>query len=120
MDNYALAKKKLFQYVLKNKKANKYAVFPKDDQYGRAWFDDMPFDKKISFGVYSSAMVKAESIVESVDKTTCTINYLGVPYHLETNLLGVFNIQNILAALSVCVEMGVDMGQAIQSLQGFA
>lgn len=119
MENYALAKKKLFQYVLKNKKANKYAVFPKDDQYGRSWFEDMPFDKKISYGIYSSAMVKAESIVEWTDKTVCTINYLGVPYHLETNLLGAFNIQNILAALSVCAEMGVDMWQAIQSLQWF-
>lgn len=76
MENYAASKKKLFQYVLKNKKTNKYAVFPKDDQYGRAWFDDMPFDKKISFGIYSSAMLKAESVREEVDKTICTVNYL--------------------------------------------
>src|SRR3989338_5499051 len=86
MDKYARAKKKLFEYVLKNTKTNKYAVFPKDDPYGRAWFEDMPFDKKISYGVYSSAMLKAE---------------------------------NILAALSVCVEIGVDITQAIQSLQSF-
>ena len=76
MDKYARAKKKLFEYVLKNTKTNKYAVFPKDDPYGRAWFEDMPFDKKISYGVYSSAMLKAENIREDADKTVCTVNYL--------------------------------------------
>ncbi len=120
MDNYALAKKKLFQYVLKNKKSHKYAVFPKDDAYGRAWFDDMPFDKKVSYGIYSSAMVKAENVREEKDKTICDVNYLWGRYHLETNLLWSFNIQNILAALSVCVEMWADMTQAIAALNSFA
>lgn len=119
MDNYALAKKKLFQYVLKNKKANKYAVFPKDDVYGRAWFDDMPFDKKISYGIYSSAMLKAENVIESTDKTSCYINYLGNRYYLQTRLLGSYNIQNILAALSVCVEMGVDIAVVLSTLDSF-
>jgi UDP-N-acetylmuramoylalanine-D-glutamate ligase len=30
-NNYVNVKKKLFKYVLKNKKPNKYAVFPADD-----------------------------------------------------------------------------------------
>jgi UDP-N-acetylmuramyl tripeptide synthase len=47
MDNYTKAKKKLFDYVLKNTKQNKYASFPLDDKVGRQWFDEMPFDKKV-------------------------------------------------------------------------
>jgi UDP-N-acetylmuramoyl-L-alanyl-D-glutamate--2,6-diaminopimelate ligase len=31
-NNYINAKKKLFKYVLRNKKPNKYAVFPADDR----------------------------------------------------------------------------------------
>jgi len=119
MDNYAKAKKKLFDYVLKNKKSEKYGVFPKDDHYGRQWFDDMPFDKKISYGVYSSAMMKAENLKEWKDKTVCDVNYLWSLYHMESKLLWAFNIQNILAALSVCVEMGVSMTQAISAVSEF-
>ncbi|HCB51695.1 TPA: hypothetical protein DEP21_03935 [Patescibacteria group bacterium] len=49
MDNYAKSKKKLFNYVLNNKKNNKYAIFPSDDERGRKRFEEMPFDKKISY-----------------------------------------------------------------------
>jgi len=51
MDEYTKAKKKLFDYVISNKKQNKYASFPMDDKIGRQRFDDMPFDKKIGWSI---------------------------------------------------------------------
>jgi hypothetical protein len=47
MDSYIQAKRKLFDYVIKNSKKNKYASFPMDDKVGRQRFEEMPFDKKI-------------------------------------------------------------------------
>ena len=117
MDRYTQAKKKLFDYVLTNKKQNKYASFPADDKIGRERFDQMPFDKKLSFGIVSSASLKADRILEKTDGTEFSFSYLGKSYDVKTHLLGKFNVSNILAALSVSVQIGVDMEKAIHSIQ---
>lgn len=119
MENYANAKKKLFTSVLRNRKSTKFAVFPKDDPYGRQRAEDMPFDKKITYSLYSSSNIKADNIQESKTGTTCTINYLGQNYILSTSLVGAYNLYNILAALSVVVQMGVDLQQAIDAVASF-
>jgi hypothetical protein len=64
MHEYAKVKKKLFKYVLHNKKETKYATFPADDKIGRERFDEMAFDKKISFSMQNSSMLKAENVIE--------------------------------------------------------
>ena len=62
MERYTKAKEKLFRYVLENKKQNKYASFNIDDKAGRRRYEDMPFDKKLSYSVVSSSNLKAENI----------------------------------------------------------
>jgi UDP-N-acetylmuramoyl-L-alanyl-D-glutamate--2,6-diaminopimelate ligase len=119
MDNYANAKKKLFSYVLKNHKDSAFAVFPKDDSYGRQWAESMTFDKKITYGVYSSATLKAVDVQEKVTGTDFGVQYLGEKYQFHSPLLGVFNVQNILAALSVCVDMGMEMKNLIDPIATF-
>jgi hypothetical protein len=64
MDEYIKVKKKLFKYVLENKRETKFGTFPADDKVGRAWFDEMAFDKKITFSIHGSSMLRAENIVE--------------------------------------------------------
>jgi UDP-N-acetylmuramoyl-L-alanyl-D-glutamate--2,6-diaminopimelate ligase len=90
---------------MRNKKLNKYASFPSDDRIGRKWSDEMAFDKKISFGISNSAVLKAENIIERIDSTEFDIVYLGKTYHMLTYLPGTYNIYNILAALSVAVHI---------------
>jgi UDP-N-acetylmuramyl tripeptide synthase len=117
MIRYTQAKKKLFDYVLTNTKQNKYASFPADDKIGKQWFDEMPFDKKLSFGIVSSASLKADRIHEKTDGTEFSFSYLGKSYEVKTHLLGKFNVSNILAALSVAIQIGVDIQKAITSIQ---
>ena len=119
MDEYIKAKKKLFDYVLASPKKNKYASFPGDDKIGRQRSEDMPFDKKMTFSITSSAPLKAEKIVEHTDGTDFVVSYLGQEHPVHTHLLGKFNVYNILTALSVAVQIGVDIAKAIQSIQGF-
>lgn len=108
-EHYVAAKKKLFKSVIASHKAESYAVLPKDDPTGRKWDDELSFDHKLSFGVTSNANMSAYDIVEGLTATRCRVSYLGQDFELETNLLGTYNISNILAALSAVALMGVDV-----------
>lgn len=105
MERYIKAKEKLFKYVLANKKQNKYASFPADDKVGRKRYDEMPFDKKVSFSVVASSHLKAENIQISPVGTKFSFTYLGKSYDVHTKLVGDFNVYNILAALSVTIQV---------------
>ena len=120
MERYTKAKEKLFRYVLENKKQNKYASFNIDDKAGRRRYEDMPFDKKLSYSVVSSSNLKAENINISPVWTSFSFTYLGKSYEMQTKLLGEFNVYNILAAFSVVLQIGVPIEQAIQSVSNFA
>lgn len=119
-ERYAKAKEKLFSYVLSNTKQNKYASFPADDKIGRQRFENMPFDNKLSYSIIGSSSLKAEDIKISPTGTTFSFNYLGKSYDIKTKLVGEFNVYNILAALSVVLQMWVNIEQVIQSVEAFA
>jgi len=118
-NNYINAKKKLFKSVLKNKKTDKYAVFSADDKISRQRSESMSFDKKITFGINNSAVLKAENIIESMDGTEFDVIYLWKPYHVSTHLPGAYNVYNILWAISVAVHIWLDIDQAILSIESF-
>jgi len=118
-ERYVEAKKKLFTYVLGNKKQNKYAAFPADDKVGRQRFEEMPFDKKLSYSVVWSSSLKAENIQTSLSWTTFSFTYLGKSYDMKTKLVGEFNVYNILAALSVVLQIGVNIEQVIETVASF-
>ncbi len=119
MDEYIKAKKKVFKYVLRNKKETKYGTFPADDKIGRERFDEIAFDKKINFSIQNSSMLKAENIVEWVQETSFDIKYLWNTYHTSCQLLWAYNIYNYLAALSVWIQIWLDINKCIQSLSEF-
>lgn len=119
MQHYIDAKKRLFSYVLKNNKANKYAVLPADDAVGRKWFEELAFDKKVNFSITWSSMLKAEKITFLKEGTELIFSYLGKSYTLKTHLVGKFNVLNILAAIGVATNIWVGIEKAIASVEGF-
>ena len=104
-ERYAKAKERLFRYVLTNKKQSKYAAFPADDKIGRQRFEEMPFDKKLSYSIVASSSLKADNIKISSTGTSFSFTYLGKSYDVQTKLVGEFNVYNILAALSVVLQI---------------
>ncbi len=118
-ERYAKAKEKLFRYVLTNKKQNKYAAFPADDKVGRERFEEMPFDKKLNYSIIASSSLKAENVKISPAGTTFSFTYLWKSYDVKTKLVGEFNVYNILAAISVVVQIGVNIEQVIQTIASF-
>lgn len=119
MNDYAKAKKKLFKYVLRNKKETKYATFPADDKIGRERFEEMAFDKKINFSIQNSSMLKAENIIEWVSKTSFDIKYLWSTYPTTCEILWAYNVYNYLTALSVWIQIWLDINKCIKSLSNF-
>jgi len=119
-ERYTKAKERLFTYVLTNKKQNKYASFPADDKVGRQRFEAMPFDKKLSYSIIGSSSLKADNIQISPTWSTFSFTYLGKSYEVKTKLVGEFNVYNILAALSVVLQIWVTTDQAIQTIASFA
>ena len=118
-DDYVAAKETLFKYVMNSKKSHKYAVLPIDDKIWRKWYEEMSFDKKMWFSITGSSNLKAEEIHESLNETLFNFSYLGKLYEIKTKLLWKFNVYNILAALSVALEIGVDINLAIKSIENF-
>lgn len=119
MERYTKAKERLFTYVLENKKQNKYAAFPADDKIGRKRYEDMPFDKKLSYSVVASSSLKADNVKISPSGTTFSFTYLWKSYDVKTKLVGEFNVYNILAALSVVLQIGVNIQQVIETIAQF-
>ncbi len=119
MENYAEAKKKLFKSVLKNGKDIKYAAINVDDKYGRQRFNEMAFDKKVSFSLINSSILKATQIEETLEGTFFKFSYLGQTFSATTQLTGSYNIANILAALAVSCEIGLEIPLALKSIENF-
>lgn len=119
MNNYIQSKKKLFKYILENKKNNKFGSFPADDKTGRKRYNEIPFDKKISYWLGTSATLSANEIEEKIDWTTFKLRYLGKEYPVSMNLVWAYNVSNFLAALSIGLQIWVDIHKGIESLSKF-
>ncbi len=119
MEAYAESKKLLFKNVLSNTKQNKFWIFPSDDSYGRKWFEEMPFDKKINYSRQASAILKATQVIEYLDHTEFVFSYLWKLYRSSTKLLGAYNVNNVLAAIAVGIELWLDIATILKSTESF-
>ena len=120
MEDYANAKKKLFKQILWNKKKNKCAVLPKDNEYWRKWFEEMSFDREVDYWVLVASSLKVNNITESLDWTDFEYTYLWTNNSIHTNLLWKFNVSNILAAIGWALIMWVSHENIKKSIAQFA
>lgn len=119
IDDYANTKKKLFTWILANLNHPKMAVFPKDDDFGRKWSEELLFDKSIDYGIRNNATLRAENIIIKIDSTDYSIKYLWVDYPISTKLIWQFNVYNVLAATSIGLLLGVEINNIIKSISNF-
>lgn len=103
MDDYFKAKKILFDSLT----SDACAIVNVDDEWGRKLLAGVS-SKSISFGISERADVQATDIALSTSGTKFTILHEGKETHIETPLLGRFNVSNILAAFSAGIVLGID------------
>lgn len=79
-----------------------------------------PASRIIRYGIQSqNADLTATQIRSSQRGTSFTLNHDGKSYGVSLNVLGRHNVENALAALSVCLVMNIDLQDGINALQGF-
>ncbi len=114
MGSYIKAKAKLFEM------ANKTSIINFDDKYKGAFIDasiNRPFlyscSSSVDNGLYA-IIQRSHALGMEFD-----VYYNKVKYPVSTKLIGKFNAYNILLALSIVINCGVDISKAINVIESF-
>ncbi|MBQ8844647.1 MAG: UDP-N-acetylmuramoyl-L-alanyl-D-glutamate--2,6-diaminopimelate ligase [Clostridia bacterium] len=111
MENYANTKLSFF-----DTKYIKLGILNSDDNYSRKLINSekLPI---LSYGMDNPCDVFAIDIQTQMKGSKFTCNLLDNIYDVETNLVGEYNIQNILAAMTVCSVLGVSYENVLDTLK---
>lgn len=111
MEAYFDAKKVLFE----NMKPEGVAVLNADEVcYGE--LRSCCNCKVVSYGVKAEADYRAEDIVLEPMGTTFTLFARGKRYKVETNLIALYNIYNLLGAIAAMEQMGMEIEEMLPHL----
>ena len=103
-EQYFMSKAQLFT-ALKTEAA---AVINIDDIYGRK-LCSMIKAKIVTYGIKQKADVTASAIQLNIAGSCFTLAYGDHKIEIQSQLIGTYNIYNILAASSACLTQGVDL-----------
>jgi len=122
MAGYFNVKKKLFLKEYRKIYGGKKAIINVDDNYGKEIFESTDL-KRISYSLRSNReSIWASNIKNSISGIEVNINTSdGKILSISSPLCGYFNIYNILAAIGVCLDMGIDnksIQEGVRSLSG--
>jgi len=104
IENYFRAKAKLFLLLGKDGKA----VINYDDPYGAKLIDDLKYPL-ITFGFDESADVRVLDYSMSSEGIRMTVNHGTKTFDIRSELISLFNIQNILAAVSTGIALDLEI-----------
>jgi UDP-N-acetylmuramoyl-L-alanyl-D-glutamate--2,6-diaminopimelate ligase len=118
IENYFEVKSRLFDASNNRFFGNGKAIINIDDSFGRRLFEKSS-RTKTSYAIDNiDASVKAENILNSIAGIKMDVLADVIPLsRIETPLCGIFNVYNILAAFSVCMEAGIDPGHIISGIK---
>lgn len=109
MENYRKVKESFFDGRCK------YVVVNSDDDVGLNILKVR--SDGISYGIDNPSDVFAIDLEESVKGTSFVLNLFDCIFNVKLNLMGRFNVYNVLAALTVCALMGVEPETAVSSAE---
>jgi UDP-N-acetylmuramoyl-L-alanyl-D-glutamate--2,6-diaminopimelate ligase len=104
MEEYFLAKGRLFAMLSEHSTA----VLNMDDVYGKR-LAKKTSAKILSYGIKKEANVFATQIKLGIEKTRFVLTLQQDECAIQTSLIGVHNIYNILAAAAACRALGIDL-----------
>ena len=104
MENYALAKQKLFN----NLKDNAISIINSDDKY-KSYFE---IGNVVDYG-FNAKNYKIKEYKLSY-KTSFILNINNIDYKVVSNLIGKYNIYNIVCTISLLNEMNIDINKILE------
>lgn len=111
MENYFAAKKRLFDSL----KPQGIAIYNADDPFGRQIVSSTPA-RIISYGILEKTDYQAKDVQLSADRTAFTLVCEKGEYRVETNLVAMFNLYNLLAVIAALHESGFAMEDILRQL----
>lgn len=111
LDNYLEAKKKLFKMM----EPGKIAVLNVDDPV----YDEILEAcncKIVTYGIQRDAMYRADNIKLLTSGSTFTLIVDEQEYPVQTNLIALYNIYNLLAVIAAMHRVGFDLTQVLACL----
>lgn len=114
-EEYFQVKAVLFNCLSKNASA----VINTDDTYGNRLLG-MTRSAVTTYGIKHKADIMAEDIDLSLSGTTFTLITPVGEISIETKLIGMHNVYNILAAVGVCLHENVSLSKIKEGIEGLA
>lgn len=103
MNNYCLAKQQLFKQLKKDGKA----IINADDKYKDYYL--LKDNNNITFGLNGD--YKIDDLKFTNKYSMLDYSYQNKNYQIKTNLIGKYNIYNLLTAIVICHELGLDLNK---------
>ncbi|MBE0438926.1 MAG: UDP-N-acetylmuramoyl-L-alanyl-D-glutamate--2,6-diaminopimelate ligase [Gammaproteobacteria bacterium] len=117
MEAYALAKKQLFMF-----KGLATAILNTADAFGQSLIEDLAANQTVRVISYNaqtldSSTLSATAIESHLSGMSFTISYQQQTAQIKSDLLGRFNVDNLLATVAGLVAIEVGFDQACQAIQ---
>ena len=113
MEDYFGAKRRLFEELLIGP-----AVINIDDPYGLRLLDSLK-GEVLTYGIKGDATLSADEIETFSGGLSLVLRYKGKSFKVNSPMLGIFNVYNLLAAAGACVELGLPWESIIKGLTDF-
>lgn len=111
MENYCQAKRMMFDEC-------DDAIINMDDEYGKRLYDEIKC-RKYTCGIGNTADFYADNISIRADGTEFDYYYNGKSAHIVTQMIGMFNVFNVMAAISVCLKIGLEINDILKALKEY-
>jgi UDP-N-acetylmuramoyl-L-alanyl-D-glutamate--2,6-diaminopimelate ligase len=112
MENYFMAKSRLFNLI----GSDKTAIINIDDPYGKRLAQTCEA-KVVTYGITNPATYMAKNIQVLFDRTIFDLTIRDEVFAVETNMVALFNVYNLLAVIAACRENGMAMDDILAYVQ---
>lgn len=112
-EQYFAAKAKLFSGL----SASSIAIINSDDEYAEK-LKQLTQAKIISYAIKDkNADLRADDIILGLKKTSFSIIWQKKHYHIQTSLIGKYNIYNLMAAIAAAMVEGISIEKIAEALK---